>query len=256
MTTSTLFEIAVLSSGRWRVRALLGLALGFALGWAVQREVPATNSRSAVPPSGEGEPVRLVPAARQEPRAPPSRRAVVALCVGGLLELTIPQRGQSVADHVLRVLRPDTFVAGTLKGRPNSKRIARALEEVGTLQPFARVSVIKMPTVGVLRRALEDSGHWDDFLRTASGKGSGQLPGQSNDKRKWLPLTTSPVLGNPKGNTLQELHYQSRCIDMIAAFEQEERAGEQCATRNQPVVPRWSSLVAQRRRPRAPGTSA
>ena len=32
---------------------------------------------------------------------------------------------------------------------------------------------------------------------------------ESADKRKWLPLTTSPVIGNPKGNTLQELHYQS-----------------------------------------------
>ena len=51
----------------------------------------------------------------------------------------------------------------------------------------------------------------------------------SGDKRKWLPLATSPVIGNPKGNTLQELHYQSRCIDMVAAHEAEERRGVQCA---------------------------
>ena len=114
-----------------------------------------------------------------------------------------------MADHVLSVLQPDVFVAGTLKGRPGPKRVARALEEIGALRPFARVSVIRMPTVAVLREALQASGHWEEFLRTASGKGSGQVPGMSADKRKWLPLTTSPVIGNPKGNTLQELHYQS-----------------------------------------------
>ena len=222
-TSSILATIEIAGSGRWRVRALVGIAIGFALGWTVQRSVPAAIGSSAGPHRERPQP----PSAR----APHQPRAVVALCVGGLLELTIPQRGHSVADHVVRVLRPDTFVAGTLKGRPNSKRVERALEEIGALTPFARVSVVKMPTVGVLRRALEGSGHWEDLLRTASGKGSGRLPGQSQDKRKWLPLTTSPVLGNPKGNTLQELHYQSRCIDMIAAFEQEERAGNQCARR-------------------------
>jgi hypothetical protein len=29
----------------------------------------------------------------------------------------------------------------------------------------------------------------------------------------------SPALGNPNGNTLQEFHYQSRCIEMINSHE-------------------------------------
>ena len=123
------------------------------------------------------------------------------------------------------MLQPDTVVAGTLKARPTPKRIARALEEIGALRPFAKVSVIRMPSVAVLRDALRGSGHWEAFLRTASGKGSGQVPGMSSDRRKWLPLTTSPVIGNPKGNTLQELHYQSRCLDLIGAHEAGERRG-------------------------------
>ena len=49
------------------------------------------------------------------------------------------------------MLQPDVFVAGTLKGRPGPKRVARALEEIGALRPFARVSVVRMPTVAVLR---------------------------------------------------------------------------------------------------------
>ena len=210
----------VASSGRWRFLSVLGLVAGFALGRHVQ-----TQAQRSARPVGRSE--AAATATLRPTAGPPTARApaAVALCIGGLLELTIPQRGQSVADHVLSVLQPDVFVAGTLKGRPGPKRVARALEEIGALRPFARVSVIRMPTVAVLREALQASGHWEEFLRTASGKGSGQVPGMSADKRKWLPLTTSPVIGNPKGNTLQELHYQSRCIDMVGAHETEARRG-------------------------------
>lgn len=214
--------VQVAGSGRWRFLSALGCAFGFALGWVVQTHSSAPSVVGAH--AGGSEPA---PAAATQLHAigSPPRRATVALCIGGLLELTIPQRGQSVKDHVLSVLQPDTFVAGTLKARPTPKRIARALEEIGALRPFAKVSVIRMPSVAVLRDALRGSGHWEAFLRTASGKGSGQVPGMSSDRRKWLPLTTSPVIGNPKGNTLQELHYQSRCLDLIGAHEAGERRG-------------------------------
>ena len=102
-----------------------------------------------------------------------------------------------MADHVLSVLQPDVFVAGTLKGRPGPKRVARALEEIGALRPFARVSVIRMPTVAVLREALQASGHWEEFLRTASGKGSGQVPGMSADKRKCEWEGWEEIAGHP-----------------------------------------------------------
>ena len=39
-------------------------------------------------------------------------------------------------------------------------------------------------------------------------------------------MVTSPVFGNPAGNTLQELHYQSRCIGMVAAHEAEAEEAE------------------------------
>tara|TARA_B110001452_G_scaffold152824_1_gene127166 strand:+ start:2388 stop:4148 length:1761 start_codon:yes stop_codon:yes gene_type:complete len=214
--------------GRWRVRSFVGMVFGFALGWAVQGHWSVRPRRS----QGKGR--RSTPlvddgrAASSEQQPPPTAsQPTVALCVGGLLELTIPQRGQSVADHVVKVLKPDIFLTGTLKSRPTPKRIAHAVDAVGALRPFTRVSVIRMPTVQDLRQALKSSGHWDDFTRTAQGKGSGQLPGGPADIRKWLPLATSPVFGNPKGNTLQELHYQSRCIGMVAEHEQDERRGKQ-----------------------------
>ena len=39
----------------------------------------------------------------------------------------------------------------------------------------------------------------------------------------------SPALGNPNGNTLQEFHYQSRCIRMVNEHEAEARGGRRYA---------------------------
>ena len=47
-----------------------------------------------------------------------------------------------------------------------------------------------------------------------------------DDTRTWTtPLLTSPVFGNPDGNTLQELHYQHRCMRMIRDHETSVRRG-------------------------------
>jgi hypothetical protein len=77
----------VASSGRWRFLSVLGLVGGFVLGLVVQAQ------RSAPSVAHAGSPDAAAPAlqALLRPTAvPPTARtpAVVALCVGGLLELT------------------------------------------------------------------------------------------------------------------------------------------------------------------------
>ena len=86
-----------------------------------------------------------------------------------------------------------------------------------------------MPTVEELRAALKASGHWDDYVIQASKGGSGRTnwaEEEGADPKTWIPIMMSPALGNPNGNTLQELHYQSRCIDMINAHERGPRGGQ------------------------------
>jgi hypothetical protein len=67
-----------------------------------------------------------------------------------------------------------------------------------------------MPTPEELRGALQSSGHWEDYQLQASKGGSGRMnfedPAQA-DPRRWVPIMMSPALGNPNGNTLQELAY-------------------------------------------------
>ena len=101
----------VASSGRWRFLSLLGLLLGFALGRLVQTKQAQTKAQtkaqrlapSAAAHAGGPEAAAATAALRPTAGSPTARApTAVALCIGGLLELTIPQRGQSVADHVLR----------------------------------------------------------------------------------------------------------------------------------------------------------
>ena len=99
----------VASSGRWRFLSLLGLLLGFALGRLVQTKAQTKQAQRSAPSAaahvGGPEAAGATATAALRPTAgSPTARAptAVALCIGGLLELTIPQRGQSVADHVLR----------------------------------------------------------------------------------------------------------------------------------------------------------
>ena len=97
----------VASSGRWRFLSLLGLLLGFALGRLVQTKAQTKQAQRSAPSAAAhvGGPEAAAATAALRPTAgSPTARAptAVALCIGGLLELTIPQRGQSVADHVLR----------------------------------------------------------------------------------------------------------------------------------------------------------
>jgi len=84
-----------------------------------------------------------------------------------------------------------------------------------------------MPSRGELSDALNKSGHFEDYKLQASLGGSGRNYNDPThaDPRKWVPIMMSPVLGNPLGNTLQEFHYQSRCINMVGAHEVEERRG-------------------------------
>ena len=162
----------------------------------------------------------LTPAKSQSlPRPSP---APVAICVGGWLELATPQRGASIREHVLKVIPSDVFVAGTLRGNATARRVTDALEGISALAPFAATSVIRMPQPSELRAELKKSGHWEDFKIQASKGGSGRFNWQDpahDDPRLWVPIMMSPALGNPNGNTLQEFHYQSRCIEMINEHE-------------------------------------
>ena len=162
------------------------------------------------------------------PPPPPPPPAIVAICVGGYLELAIPRRGASIREHVLSVMPSDIFVAGTIRGNVTAEKTASALDGIGALAPFAAASVIRMPRPFELRAELKKSGHWDDFKLQASKGGSGRFNWQDkayDDPKMWVPIMMSPALGNPNGNTLQEFHYQSRCIDMINSHERQKRGG-------------------------------
>ena len=199
--------------GACRLGLFLGLLVGVLRGWLQFRAPLSPPPAPPLPPS---------------PPPPPPPLARVAVCVGGWLELSIPRRAQSVRDHVLSVLPAEAFVAGTLRGNVTDARVAAALDGIGTLRPFARASVIPMPTPAQLRTELEASTHFREYEIQASKGGSGRfnwVDPAFNDPRRWIPIMMSPVLGNPHGNTLQELHYQSRCLDLIGAHEAGERRG-------------------------------
>jgi hypothetical protein len=194
----------------------------------------AARWRGALPEDGDGS--RFVESEASAP--PPAPRpaaataaaaaaappvlATVAVCVGGWLELSIPRRGASIREHILKVMPSDVFVAGTLRGEVTAARTEAALRGIGALAPFARTSVISMPTPDQLRLELQKSGHWEDFKIQASKGGSGRFNWDDpayDDPRKWVPIMMSPALGNPNGNTLHEFHYQSRCIGMVGEHE-------------------------------------
>jgi hypothetical protein len=203
--------------GRWQ-RLALGLMLGFTVGLAAMRQLrrPAlvhtpSAMASALEQAAKYRPISKV---REEPDGVLTRRHRVAACVGGLLELNIPHHGRSVAENVVGPLDAEVFVAGTLRGKITPSRQRAALETISALRPFARSDLISMPTVEQLRGTFMRASHWSELQQRASGKGSGcLLPAtRQGDRDKILPaekclaLITSPVLGNPRGNTLQALH--------------------------------------------------
>ena len=226
------------------LRLALGLFVGFVLGLALLHasslHVAAVVQTSALARALESSHAVLQEAsrhhARQESDGELARRHRVAACVGGLLELRIPQHGRSVAEHVIRPLGAETFVAGTVRGAVTPALEAAALESISALRPFARSAVISMPSLEDFRATFEAAEHWAELQARSSGRGSGCLlpatsPGQRDTvlpKETCLSLITSPVLGNPRGNTLQELHYQRRCLALVTAHEREERCGERC----------------------------
>ena len=152
----------------------------------------------------------------------------VAACVGGLLDLRTNERGRGIAESVMKVLSADVFVAGTIKGEPTRANIDAALDGIHDLRPFARASVITMPTVSELASMLQASPNWRAMVAHTSsiqGRGCQKRDYSYVPLSKCLPVYTSPVLGNPNGNTLQELHYQDRCMRLIAQHETGSRAG-------------------------------
>lgn len=145
----------------------------------------------------------------------------------------------------------DVFVAGTVRGNATARRSIQVLEGISALAPFASASVIRMPRPFELRAELKKSGHWEDFKVQASKGGSGRFNWQDpayDDPRMWVPIMMSPALGNPNGNTLQEFHYQSRCINMINTYERMGGLdGAAAATASGGGVGGASSLVLGRR---------
>ena len=140
-----------------------------------------------------------------------------------------PQMQMEVSTQLYGVDGDDDDVAKALVAlRVKAEEIQIGLDGIGTLRPFARASVIPMPTPAQLRTELEASTHFREYEIQASKGGSGRfnwVDPAFNDPRRWIPIMMSPVLGNPHGNTLQEFHYQSRCIDMVGAHETEARRG-------------------------------
>jgi hypothetical protein len=219
-----------------RISIVIGLLVGACVAWLLRRAPPPMRTptmlsytqhpRAATPPDQHSRSVIAAAAAAGapppplvEPLLPPAK---VAICVGGFLELSIPRRGASLREHVLSVMPSDVFVAGTIRGNLTAERTARVLDGIRAVGPFASTSVIRMPRPADLRAALKSSGHWEDFKLQASKRGSGRFNWDDHyfdDPTTWVPIMMSPALGNPNGNTLQEFHYQSRCIDMINAYE-------------------------------------
>lgn len=163
-----------------------------------------------------------------------SRNKRVAVCMGGWLGLRIPRKGQNIVDRVLRVLSSEVFVAGTVRVRSqetNASMRSRALAALDTIEAmrpyFARVHVRTMPSIAELRNDITASGNLALLAEMSSASGQRAWLGGAakTDKRTFLPMVTSPVFGNPAGNTLQELHYQDRCMRMVKDHEGEMRRG-------------------------------
>ena len=243
-----LVRIRVGNESIWCRGLSLGLLFGCALGAILEllqgqrpRAEVVVRRAQASSSTGRSTPTAVRRVATAVPEAEAEAEAIVAVCVGGWLELTYPRRAQSVADNVFSVMPSEAFVAGTVRGGNLSEaRTAAALSGIGALQPwFARTSVILMPTPADLRRELERSGHFRDYEvrgaaapcrpRAAEGGrayrrrapawqiqaskgGSGRFDFKSPnsaDPTTWVPIMMSPALGNPNGNTLQERHCQS-----------------------------------------------
>ena len=220
------------ASSSYRRGVVAGVFIGAIVAWFLN----SSSSSSVDAPRNNHHPhaAAAAPAIAMEqiasppPPPPPPPPAIVAICVGGYLELAIPRRGASIREHVLSVMPSDIFVAGTIRGNVTAEKTASALDGIGALAPFAATSVIRMPRPFELRAELKKSGHWDDFKLQASKGGSGRFNWQDkayDDPKMWVPIMMSPALGNPNGNTLQEFHYQSRCIDMINSHERQKRGG-------------------------------
>ena len=229
-------------SSSYRTGVILGLCAGASFAWLVHHDRGGEVRIQQVihaPEAVSSDPGQQFYSARRQgvapalpryvaTRPPPPPPAVVAVCVGGWLELSIPRRGASVREHVLSVMPSDVFVAGTVRGDASAAKVEAALDGIGALAPFAATSVIRMPSPAELRTELKKSGHWDDFKLQASKGGSGRFNFDDpafDDPKRWVPIMMSPALGNPNGNTLQEFHYQSRCIDMIKTHERGARRG-------------------------------
>ncbi len=224
-------------TGCWR-GATIGFVLGFGglllLSGALTAP-PALRAESAAAhvPAQRPPEARLAAAHPQSaPAADPAALPPVAACVGGLLSLVVAGEGRSVALGVLRPLAPvDVFVAGTLNATRAEAarddwraRVRAALGTIRALAPFAAAEVVPQPTRAELIGALRAKPRlWRAYTKQASGAGEGRTSAADSDPRLWLPTMLSPALGNPGGHTLRELHYQSRCMDMIEAHE--ARAG-------------------------------
>ena len=216
---------------KWCCGLVIGLLAGCTFGGLLEflhggytvKAAPKKPVQLAQPPPPPPPPPSIAPRQRRAP-PPEPREEEVAVCVGGWLELTYPRRAKSVADNVLSVMKSEVFVAGTVRGgEVTEDRIAMALDGISALRPwFARTSVILMPTPADLRDELKGSGHFADYETQASKGGSGRFDftsPHSAEPTNWVPIMMSPALGNPNGNTLQEFHYQSRCIRMINEHE-------------------------------------
>lgn len=188
------------SPGAFRRAVLLGVLAGVGMGCLMHGKVRSTASEAMPVPHtllpasahGYGQPAMLLPASTHghgelapppPPPSPPSplpvadspKPAIVAICVGGWLELATPRQGASLRDNILAVMPSDVFVAGTLRGNVTNERIADALDGISALAPFAAASVIRMPRPAELREELKKSGHWEDFKIQASKGGSGRF---------------------------------------------------------------------------------
>ena len=144
-----------------------GIGIGLVVGCAIGAFLELTHGRTSVLDRPKLlEPSSQVPAAQPKPPEEAQQPgAIVAVCVGGWLELTYPRRAQSVADNVFAVMPSEAFVAGTVRGgNLTEERTTAALDGISALKPyFARTSVILMPTPADLRRELQASGHFRDY---------------------------------------------------------------------------------------------
>ena len=169
----------------------------------------------------------------------PAELKAVAACVGGALSLVVPGLGRSVRLGVLEPLGwPDVFVAGTLNATEKEvtdtarwqARTRHALDGISELGPFAATSVVRQLTRGDIVAEMRRSPAWAQYEVQIGRGGDGRLRPEDEDPRLWLPTMLSPALGNPSGNVLREMVYQSRCYHMVEAHERSAaRRGERYA---------------------------